>query len=92
MGNVGRPKLEISRDKAMTIRLTNFEFEKIARVAEKKNLTKTEAILKGIDLLEKNKPKLTRSEFNKLKGIQPKIQQKNSLGAIEGETVMFNKK
>ena len=61
MGKVGRPKLEISRDKAITVRLTNFEFEKIARVAKKKNLTKTDAILKGIDLLERDKPKRYKS-------------------------------
>jgi len=57
MGNVGRPKLEISRNKAMTIRLTDFEFEKISKIAEKKNITKTEAILQGIDLLIAHKPK-----------------------------------
>lgn len=76
MGNVGRPKLEISRDKAMTIRLTNFEFEKIARVAKKKNLTKTDAILKGIDLLERDKPKRYKS-FAK----NPKV---NEPGIIRG--------
>ncbi|MBR5913049.1 MAG: hypothetical protein IKZ58_09620 [Selenomonadaceae bacterium] len=53
---VGRPKAQIPRDKAITIRLTNFEFQKISRVAKQKNLTKTDAILQGIDLLEKNKP------------------------------------
>ena len=36
--------------------MTDFEFEKIARIAKEKNLTKTAAILQGIDLLEKNKP------------------------------------
>ena len=84
MGNVGRPKLEISRDKAMTIRLTNFEFEKIARVAKQKNLTKTDALLQGIDLLEKNRPKITRSQLNQLKGIQPKIKE-NLPGIVEND-------
>ena len=57
MGNVGRPKLEISRTRVVTIRVTDFEFEKISKIAEKKNITKTEAILQGIDLLIAHKPK-----------------------------------
>ena len=52
----GRPKAEIPRKKRLDLRLTDFEFKKIARVAKEKNLTKTAAILQGIDLLEKNKP------------------------------------
>jgi len=88
---MGRPKNEITRLKQLNIRLTNFEAEKIARVAKEKNLTKTEAILQGIDLLEKNKPKILRSQLNQQKNIQPKFE-KNSVGLIEGETVMFNKK
>ena len=54
--NVGRPKAQIPRQKTLNLRLTDFEFKKIARVAKEKNLTKTAAILQGIDLLEKNKP------------------------------------
>ena len=88
---MGRPKNEITRLKQLNIRLTNFEAEKIARVAKEKNLTKTEAILQGIDLLEKNKPKILRSQLNQQKNIQPKFE-KNSVGLIEGETIMFNKK
>jgi len=87
---MGRPKSEIPRQKTLNLRLTNFEAEKIARVAEEKNLTKTEAILRGIDLLEKNKPKILRSQLNQQKNIQPKFE-KNSVGLIEGETIMFNK-
>jgi len=49
--------LEIARTKDVHIRLTQFEFEKISRIAEKKNITKTEAILQGIDLLIHYKPK-----------------------------------
>ena len=52
----GRPKLEIPRQSDLHLRLSKFEFEKIARVAKEKNLTRTAAILQGIDLLEKNKP------------------------------------
>ena len=54
---MGRPKLEIARTKDVHIRLTQFEFEKISRIAEKKNISKTEAILQGIDLLIHHKPK-----------------------------------
>ena len=53
---MGRPKAQIPRQKTLNLRLTDFEFKKIARVAKEKNLTKTQAILQGIDLLEKNKP------------------------------------
>ena len=54
---IGRPKLEIPRDKIINLRVTENEFKKISRVAKQKNLTKTAAILKGIDLLELDKPK-----------------------------------
>jgi len=54
---MGRPKLEIARTKDVHIRLTEFEFEKIVRIAEKKNISRTEAILQGIDLLIHHKPK-----------------------------------
>jgi len=53
---MGRPKAQIPRQKRLDLRLTDFEFKKIARVAKEKNLTKTAALLQGIDLLEKNKP------------------------------------
>ena len=86
----GRPKAIIKRNVQLNLKLTDFEFKKIARIAKEKNLTKTAAILQGIDLLEKNKPKITRSQFNQMKGIQPKLE-KNSVGLIEGETVMFDK-
>ena len=52
----GRPKAQIPRQKRLDLRLTDFEFQKIARVAKEKKLTKTAALLQGIDLLEKNKP------------------------------------
>ena len=87
---MGRPENEIPRQKQLNLRLSDFEYEKILRVAKKKNITRTEAILQGIDLLEKNKPKITRSQFNQMKGIKPKIE-KNSVGLIEGETIMFDK-
>jgi len=54
---VGRPKLEIARTENLHLRLTKFEAEKISRIAKQKNLTKTQAILQGIDLLIHYKPK-----------------------------------
>ena len=54
---IGRPRNEITRLKQINIRLTNFEYEKISKIAEKKNITKTDAILQGIDLLIHHKPK-----------------------------------
>ena len=53
----GRPKAEIPRSERLCLRLTKIEAEKISRIAEKKNITKTEAILQGIDLLIHHKPK-----------------------------------
>ena len=53
---MGRPKAIIKRERQLNLKLTDFEFKKIARVAKEKNLTKTAALLQGIDLLEKNKP------------------------------------
>ena len=54
---IGRPKNPIPRDEKLTLRLTKFELEKISRVAKQKNLTRTQALLQGIDLLERDKPK-----------------------------------
>ncbi len=54
---VGRPKSQIQRLKDVHLRVTENEFNKISRVAKQKNLTKTAAILKGIYLLELDKPK-----------------------------------
>ena len=53
---MGRPKAQIPREKHLSLRLTNFEFKKIERIAREKKLTKTAALLQGIDLLERNKP------------------------------------
>lgn len=65
---VGRPKAQIPRQRTLNLRLTDFEFKKIARIAKEKNLTKTDAILKGIDLLERDKPK----KYANIKEIQRK--------------------
>ena len=54
---MGRPKNEIPRSESLHLRLTKFELEKISRIAEKKEISRTEAILQGIDLLIHHKPK-----------------------------------
>ena len=60
MGKIGRPRAKIPRNRIMNIRVTDFEFVKIARVAKEKNLTKTAALLKGIDLLERDKTQMSK--------------------------------
>ena len=54
---VGRPKNEIPRVESLHLRLTKFELEKISRIAKQKNISRTEAILQGIDFLIHYKPK-----------------------------------
>lgn len=51
-GKIGRPKINNPRDKRLTIRVTQSEFEEIGQVAESKHLTKTDVVLKGIELLK----------------------------------------
>ena len=53
---MGRPKVENPKTNVLHIRLTDAEFEEISNLAKKLNITKTEAILRGIKLL-KNPPK-----------------------------------
>ena len=84
MGKVGRPKALIPRNESLTLRFSKIEREKISRIAKQKNLTITEAILRGIDLLERDKPK----KFKNLSGNNKKI----SAGVVDGDVVMFNKK
>ena len=54
---MGRPKLKIPRNEQLHLRLSKSELQKISKIAKKKNISKTEAILQGIDLLIHNKPK-----------------------------------
>ena len=58
----GRPKLEISRCKTLNLRVTGFEYEKISRLAEKLNISKTDAVICGINLLERDKLELEYSQ------------------------------
>ena len=54
---VGRPKLLNPQSKRFEMRLTDSEFQKIEKISKKLKISKREALLRGIDLLEKNKPK-----------------------------------
>ena len=74
----GRPKLEIARTRAVTIRVTEFEFEKISKIAQKKNISKTEAILQGIDLLIAHKPKRYKSFAKNPGQNEPGVVRENS--------------
>ena len=72
-----RKKLEIERSERLNLRLTKFELEKISRIAEQKNISRTEALLQGIDLLIHNKPKKIASrsikEILKERGVSQEI-------------------
>ena len=52
---IGRPRINNPRDRKLTIRVTQNEYEEIGQVAETKHLTKTDAVLKGIELLKSSK-------------------------------------
>ena len=53
----GRPRNEIERTERLNLRFSKVEYQKIERIAKEKNITKTDAILQGIDLLIHHKPK-----------------------------------
>lgn len=49
----GRPPKENPRNVNLNIRITNEEATRIQDCADKLNITRTDAIMKGIDLVEK---------------------------------------
>lgn len=57
---MSRKKLEIPRNKGLYLKFTDEEFEKLCRIAEKKNLSKTETIIQALNLFETYKPKRYR--------------------------------
>lgn len=70
----GRPKLEIPRKRIINIRVTDFEFEKISKIADKKIFLKPKQFCrelicslitsqKDINLLQKVKPKMNPALF-----------------------------
>lgn len=74
----GRPKLEIAKTRAVTVRVTDFEFQKIERICEKLKISKSEAILRGIDLLIAHKPKRYKSFAKNPGKNEPGIVRENS--------------
>lgn len=50
---MGRPPKENPRNVNLNIRITNEEAERIQICANKLNMTRTDTIMKGIDLVEK---------------------------------------
>lgn len=81
---MGRPKLEIARSRVVTVRLTENDFADLEKICAKLNITKTEAILRGLKLL-KNPPRqiITRSQLPGYKPPTKKI--KNSPGIVADE-------
>lgn len=75
---VGRPKLEIPRNEKLTLRFSKFELEKIRKISEKKNISMTEAILQGIDLLIAHKPKRYKSFAKNPGQNEPGVVRENS--------------
>ncbi len=51
MARMGRPVADEPSNRKVTVRLTEAEYELLKRYVEKRNLTMTEAIKKGITLL-----------------------------------------
>ncbi len=77
---MGRPKVENPKKNVLHIRLTDAELAELENVAKKLKISKSEAVLRGIQLL-KNPPRqiITRSM---LPGFVPKKIPKHSEGII----------
>ena len=54
MAKVGRHKVDKPKERLLGVRLTVEEHEKLKKRAKEHNLTITQAVLKGIDLLYKS--------------------------------------
>ncbi len=54
MAKIGRPKKEFPKIKSITIRLSDSEYEKFIKYAASHNMTMTQALIKGIELLYQN--------------------------------------
>lgn len=51
MSRMGRPKLEIKKEKIITMRLTQNKYEKLKDYAQSHNLTVSKAIEQGVDII-----------------------------------------
>ena len=54
MGKIGRPKKDSPKLKSVTIRFSDDEYEKFVKYAASHNMTMTQALRKGIELLYQN--------------------------------------
>ncbi len=54
MAKIGRPKKDFPKIKSITIRLSDSEYEKFIKYAASHNMTMTQALVKGIELLYQN--------------------------------------
>ena len=51
MRKVGRPKLDVTKDRIVTVRVSDEEYHKLRDYSEKHQQTITETIKKGVELL-----------------------------------------
>lgn len=49
---IGRPKSDNPRNKQLKIKMTEQEFQDLNDLAKKKNMTKTEIVMRGIELIK----------------------------------------
>ncbi|ERL16456.1 TPA: hypothetical protein VIN91_001608 [Streptococcus pyogenes] len=49
---VGRPRIENPKNKQLKIKMTEQEFDDLNILAKKKNMTKTEIVMRGIELVK----------------------------------------
>lgn len=54
-GKVGRPRIEHVRNKPVTIRLTEAEYQKLVEYSKSRNLTITKVIEEGLDMVMSKK-------------------------------------
>ena len=53
MAKMGRPKVEVIKDKTITMRVTPAEYEIIKEYAQYHNLTITQVLQKGVEMVLK---------------------------------------
>ena len=53
MRKVGRPKLDVTKDRIVTVRVSDEEYHKLRNYSEKHQQTITETIKKGVEILYK---------------------------------------
>lgn len=49
---IGRPKSENPKNRRVSIKLTESEFQNLEEVAKQKSMTKTEVVMRGIELVK----------------------------------------